>query len=80
MEFKGFNRILVNKEGEGWPTQRALDSGIDPEIGFLRGDGWSLGSPKNLESSAYQLWEGEWTHFIKKGDTHWRPISEYFNA
>lgn len=79
MEFKGFSRVLTSDAGEATTPSMAVEKGITPSVGFLRDDGWSLGAPEYLKQSAYDLWEGSWTHFIRKGDTHWRPIKEYVN-
>lgn len=77
MEFKGFNRVVVSKEGDATTPKMALDQGISADVGFLRKDGWSLGTPREFEDVAFSLWEQEWTHFILKGDTHWRPLRDY---
>lgn len=73
--FEGFNRVVINYEGEAWPATRAKQAlGISPEVGFMRNDGWALGAPKELEDVAYRLWADEWTHKISKGETEWTPI------
>lgn len=79
MEFKGFTRVVINKDAEATTPSRALEMGIVAEIGFLRNDGWSLGTPLVHQDVAYQLWHGQWTHFIRKGETTWRPISQLFS-
>lgn len=57
---------------------RVLDAGKSaPEIGFMRGDGWSIGAPAYLESTCFDLWRKEWTHFIRMPSMSWHPIEFY---
>ncbi len=78
IKFIGFNRVLINSKGEAESAPRALAQGIVPDIGFLRKDGWSLGSPKAIEQYAYLAWRDEWVGFILRGEVFWRPIEEYY--
>ena len=74
-EFNGFDRIVINYEGEAWSYKRAFDVlGITPDVAFRRKDGWVLGAPKEFEHVARRMWEDEWTHIIRKGETEWIPI------
>lgn len=76
--FDGFNRVIIDYEGTGVPyTRAAKDYHIEPTIGFMRNDGWSLGAPAELESVAYRMWADEWKWFIRTGEIEWRPIKEY---
>lgn len=69
-------RVLVTKEGCALPALLAEKRyGIKPAIVFYRDDGWSLGSPANLEAQAYRIWKDRWTHFTR--DDRLQPISEY---
>lgn len=77
IEFKGFNRVVINHHGEALSMPRAEQVKIFADVGFMRADGWSLGAPNDLEAVAYDMWRREWTHFVTKGDEHWRPISDY---
>ena len=69
--FEGFNRVLIDHEGSAVSMKKAIEMGFDPEVGFLRKDGWSLGAPKELENSAFRLWPDEWTHKIEYPQTEW---------
>ena len=72
---QGFSRVMIDQY-EAVSAERAEKRGIRPEVGFLRGDGWSLRTPANLEWAAHQTWKREWTHFTRDLKT-WQPISEY---
>lgn len=74
MKFEGFNRVVINADGEAVPVNRAVEMGIYPEIGYRRADGWSLGAPKELQNTAYSQWAGEWTHKIERGEAEWKPL------
>lgn len=71
--FEGFNRILID-ENQAVSPRKAYEMGFEPEVGFMRKDGWCLGAPFQLEYAARRLWQGEWTHTIRKGETEWTPI------
>lgn len=71
MKFEGFNRVIVNFEGEAWTPSRAAQIGVLPDVGFMRKDGWSLGAPKELESVAYRMWADEWVYKIEKPQSEW---------
>lgn len=71
-------RVIYNYEGDATTFERAQALyGITPDIVFMRNDGWSLGAPYHLEGTAYYIWRDQWKWFATKGDTHFRPISEY---
>lgn len=72
--FDGFNRILVDAEGTAMSMKRAFDLGVEPDVGFMRKDGWTLGAPKHLEKEARRMWEGEWTHEIHYPEAFWKKI------
>lgn len=76
-KFEGFNRIMIGPH-EAVSPKRAEQMGLYyPDVGFLRKDGWSLGAPEHLESDAFRMWADEWTHFTRKPEVEWKPISEY---
>lgn len=72
--FDGFDRVVITRDGVAVPPHRASKLGIEPEVGFLRNDGWSLGAPKGFEMVAYRMWPGEWTHRIDLPASEWRRI------
>lgn len=76
MKFDGFNRVLINEHGEAVSPRRANEMGIYPDLGFMRGDGWSLGAPKKLENVARSLWADEWTHLINFPQTEWKQYEQ----
>ena len=72
-------RVIYNDYADATTPERAKQLyGVEPDIIFLRNDGWSLGASKNLENVAYNVWAGSWQYYARKGDTHFRPISEYY--
>lgn len=71
-------RVVVDSEGQAVNSRRAtFEYGVRTDIVFLRGDGWTLGAPKHLESVAYSLWRDEWTHFCRRPGLAWVPIAKY---
>lgn len=57
------NRVLVNEEGEAVsPT----GTQIEPDIIFVRRDGWSLAAATELEQVAFQLWSEEWESYARR--------------
>lgn len=72
--FGGFDRVVINEEGEAVSPERALAMGIKPTVGFLRDDGWSLGAPHHLEMVAFKLWVGQWTHKIERPNYVWQAL------
>ncbi len=76
-KFNGFNRVLIDDKGTMVPEPVALNMTIVPEVGFLRQDGWSLGTTFKLEIFAWFFAKDDWTHFIIQGDHLWRPIQEW---
>lgn len=71
-------RVIYNEHADATTPERAFNLyGVEPDVIFLRHDGWSLGAPKYLEGVAYRVWKNEWTWFARKGDVYFTPISEY---
>ncbi|HUS49149.1 MAG TPA: hypothetical protein VMZ91_03235 [Candidatus Paceibacterota bacterium] len=73
----GPDRVVINEEGDGIPSDRALKKGISPDIIFIRDDNWSLGSTHDLEDIAYNMWNDKWKYFIRLSDGKVKNISEY---
>lgn len=74
-------RVIYSHEGDATTPERARSMyGVEPDVIFLRHDGWSLGAPSRLEGTAHMIWSEYWTHFARRGDTHFRPISEYYHS
>jgi hypothetical protein len=70
-------RVIINQDGEAVSADRAESRGVVPDIIFKREDGWTLGTPKEFENVAYEMWADSWTHFALATDTDWTPISKY---
>lgn len=74
---EGPDRVMIS-EHEALGSKRARElHGTVPDVVFLRGDGWSLGAPKELEYAAYRTWPDQWVGFMICPETAARPISEY---
>jgi len=61
----GPTRVVVKVEGGvvtyGCPPDQAKrDYGIEPDVVFVRNDGWSLGARFADRDPAFKLWEGDW--------------------
>ena len=73
----GPDRVLVNPDCAVDPKRARNDYNVEPDIIFIRNDGWSLAAPSFLERDAFGLWENEWTHFMRRPEKEAKPISEY---
>jgi len=72
------NRVVVASDGYAVPCKRAKDKhGIEPDIVFVRNDGWTLGAPDSLSQTAYNMWKADWVYFATKDEKKLRPIEEY---
>lgn len=77
----GPSRVIVSGTGEATTNQQARDRyNVVPDIVFLRGDGWTLGAPKQFETVAYAMWRNEWVGFMRRGDKVATPIARYAHA
>jgi hypothetical protein len=66
-------------EHESTSSQRARDDHrINPDIVFVRDDGWTLGAPDYLENVAFELWEEDWWFFVRKPSRVLQSIDNYF--
>lgn len=53
----GPTRVVINSDGEALPPGRAKrEQGIEPDMIFVRYDGWSLGAPMSLRHVAESKW------------------------
>jgi hypothetical protein len=74
----GPDRVVVNSDGEAKPSRKARETdGVDPDVIFIRKDGWSLGAPANLVDVAYKMWKNEWVGFLVKPEIAPRPMAEW---
>ncbi len=70
-------RVVVSSNGEAISPFRAKsDHDIQPEIIYVRDDGWALGAPKQFASVAFDLWAGNWVDswVLDKGE--WQSMSD----
>jgi hypothetical protein len=72
--FEGFSRVVIDHEGTAVSMRKAFEMGFSPDVGFMRGDGWSLGAPKELEYVAQRIWANEWKYKIEKPQTYWTKL------
>lgn len=60
------DRVVVATDGSAVSWQQATqDYGIQPDVIFVRNDGWTLGAPNWLRNVAYALWSDCWTKVIE---------------
>lgn len=67
------DRIVINFEGESVHPNR---TDIQPDVIFIRSDGWSLGAPREFEKVACDMWYDEWAFFVIDEEKY--PFSEYY--
>jgi len=74
---RGPDRVMVNPD-QAVPSRMAREKfNVEPDIIFIREDGWSLAAPSRLETLAFAAWADRWTHFVRCPDQNPSPISEY---
>ena len=68
MEY-GPTRVVINSEGDAVTPERAKrDHDIEPDVIFIRDDGWSLGAPDHLMAIARRMWADEWIGSFRPQD------------
>jgi hypothetical protein len=74
----GPDRVVVNVDQEAVSPRRAREEhGINPDVVFIRRDGWMLGAPARFAAAAFGAWSDHWIGFVKRPETVARPMSEY---
>ena len=73
----GPDRVVINTHGDATTPRIAKEShSILPVIIYVRGDGWSLGTPAMFDTVAQRLWDKEWVAVIYKdmpsNEWHWK--------
>lgn len=77
MQF-GPDGVVINVHGEATSSRRASrDHEVEPDVIFIRDDGWSLGAPHHLEDVAYKTWSDKWLGFMRRPARTARPIKDY---
>ena len=56
----GPNRVVIDIEGTAVNPKRAAEMGVQPDIVYVRKDGWSLGAPNQFKQIAFDMWSDEW--------------------
>lgn len=75
---KGPDRVVIDRNGKAAKPKRAqIEHGVEPDIIFVRKDGWSLGAPAHLEEVAWTMWPDQMEWFSRKPFEELKPISEY---
>ena len=73
----GPRRVLV-ESNYGVTPQRAKEIyDIEPDIVFIRNDGWSLGAPDHLADKAEKLMASRWIGVLIRPNTEPITLSEY---
>jgi len=73
----GPDRVMVGMEDAVSSRRAREEYGINPDVIFIRNDGWSLAAPSSLEHYAWRKWAEEWTHFIRRPNIVAIPIEQY---
>ena len=74
----GPDRVVINTDGDAIDSKHAREQyNLNPEVIFIRNDGWTLGAPRGLEWIAFQQWAGEWIGFLRKPDREAHPMTDY---
>lgn len=65
----GPRRIVVDKLGTAMSPDLAKKLGpyTEPDIIYIRDDGWSLGAPKKFAKIAFEQWTLNWIGYIYRG-------------
>jgi len=72
----GPNRVMISAF-ETESLKNAVKQGFNPDIIFVRKDGWTLGVTKDLEWYAHEIWKDEWVYFVMRPNKELLPISKY---
>lgn len=73
----GPRRVLVEGGYGELPSRAKKDYDIEPDIIFIRNDGWSLGAPDHLADNAEKLWAGRWIGVLIRPNTEPISMDEY---
>ena len=77
----GARRVLVaNDPVQATTQERAYRlNGREPDLIFIRKDGWTLGTIREWEAEARELWESEWVAVIVRPGVRAITYSEYLS-
>ena len=75
----GPRRVLVaNDPVQATTQERAYRfNGREPDLIFIRKDGWTLGTIREWEAEARELWESEWVAVVVRPGVRAITYSEY---
>jgi len=82
----GPERVVIRADGSVTSCRVAREThNIQPDVIFIRDDGWALGAPKQYAAAAHAMWESKWVAFVVRSRPHairwWlpnvHPISEW---
>lgn len=64
---EGPTRVVVDESGVATtPGSAFRNHKIEPDVIFIRDDGWSLGAPEKFQDVAERMWEDKWVVFMRK--------------
>jgi len=70
----GPSRVLIDATGTAVSSLRARrDHGVEPDVIFIRNDGWSLGAPWHLFGAAEAMWPDQWIGILRRPETEAEP-------
>jgi hypothetical protein len=65
-------RVVVAATGAVVSLSRARRLGIEPDVIFVRADGWTLGAPWRFAPVAVHLWLDDWIEQWERVGGAWR--------
>jgi len=87
---EGPTRVVIDMSGEAIAPVRALEYHREqPDIIYIREDGWSLGTPHAFDAVAHNMWVDKWVVRMSRdgvGNWWWRrfggdePLTEIKNG
>jgi len=72
LKIYGPDRVVIDDSGHAMhPVHARREYGLTPDVVFIRNDGWMLGTPKQFESIARELWKGTWVAQVRLQEKTW---------
>ena len=75
---QGPTRVIIDAQGTATPPGRAKKIFfIDPDVVFIRDDGWTLGAPTKFAEVARKMWEHDWVAYAIPPYIRTEPMSTW---
>lgn len=74
----GPDRVVVSPDGLAVDSRIAREQWcIEPDVIFVRNDGWSLAAPMRYAQVAFGLWSEEWAFWLKRPSGEPLPMEKW---